>query len=291
MTSNPVARTKATDTAKLPDTLTSQQSTISMFSATGIRTKFQCQCCFETKETKHQGFACDNLESPHLCCAGCIRRYLWLTRETGAPFDCKVGEALCRIPCFSKDGGGGCKANIHVNLERLFNNQEFKQWNDQRASHQEQQGANLVDQAMSKALEQIQIAMKEALTNVRIRACPKCHQAFVKNDDGCNKMRCPVCKTTSCYSCRQQIPPKGYDHFDNRADLNKLATNGKCPLWTDDSIDQVRDQDEMRRVIFELANQVWGESLRTDLQGGQEDISQSSLASSITDLIARLPLE
>ena len=260
-----------------------QQSTSSTFST---NTMFQCQCCFETKETKDQGHACDNLESPHLCCTECIRRYLWLAREIEAPYDCQAGNPLCCVPCFSKDG---CESHIQVNLERLFDGQELRQWNEYRAfeAQNNKQGENLVDKAMSKALKQIQIAMKEALTSVRVRACPECHQAFVKNDDGCNKMRCPVCKVNSCYLCREKVSPKGYDHFDDRFNQHKPAKAGKCPLWTD-SIDKVRDQDEMRTAIFELANKAWEEYLKTDLYEGWEDISQSSLASSVADLVARL---
>jgi hypothetical protein len=234
----------------------------SRFSA-GIRTTFQCQCCFETKETKEQGLACDNIESPHMFCTKCIRRYLWSSRETGVPFEIASGESLCRIPCFSHKHG--CSGTIHVKLERLWKPRELQQWQEQQnpVQQQEEEEASVGGKAMSKAMEQIQIAMKEALTKTRVRTCPNCHQAFVKNDDGCNKMTCPVCRTTSCYLCRNEIPPKGYQHF-----TNKLATTkGKCPLWTDDSIDQVRDQDEMRRVLFELANKVWEEYLRTDSGG------------------------
>jgi hypothetical protein len=280
-------------------------------------TTLQCQCCFETKKENHLGMAysCDNHQGSHVFCSDCIRRYLWSSRETGAPYDNHGTTGVCRIPCFCSDTG--CQSTIHVHLERLWNNpRELQQWNElqqqlqlQRANNtdadtneqqqqQQQQGGSLVDKAMSKAVEQIQIAMKEALTTVRVRSCPKCRQAFVKNDDGCNKMTCPSCKTTSCYLCRTTIPSKGYEHFHN---TNQAATKwnrrvverNTCPLWTDHSIDQVSDEEEMRRVILGLANQVWEEYLGADLQQkGQslyEQISEASLNSSIADLIARLP--
>jgi len=284
--------------SKAPPNLKPIPSSPSMRSATGIRTLFQCQCCFETKETRHHGLCCDDLHRPHMYCADCVRRYLWLARETRDPMDYNAGESLCRIPCFSTNDGS-CTGCVFVNLDRIFTRQQLNQWKEEHASlmQQEQTGVereeeNLVGQAMARAMEKIQNAMKEALTNVKVRSCPKCNQAFVKNDDGCNKMKCPVCKTTSCYLCRKEVSPDGYDHFVNRAPVNGLDPNGKCPLWTDNSVDQLRDQDEMRQVIFELANKVWEEYLRMDVQeGGQEDVSNASVSSSVADLLARLPQE
>lgn len=49
------------------------------------------------------------------------------------------------------------------------------------------------------------LQIEEAMTEARIRHCPRgCKQGFYKVE-GCNKMTCPTCKTWICYVCRSAI--------------------------------------------------------------------------------------
>ncbi|KAH8925780.1 hypothetical protein BT69DRAFT_1216116, partial [Atractiella rhizophila] len=59
-------------------------------------------------------------------------------------------------------------------------------------------------------LHQVEEAMSEAL----LRVCPneRCKNRFIK-EDGCNKMWCPSCRTSSCYLCGAVV--SDYSHFRN----------------------------------------------------------------------------
>jgi hypothetical protein len=142
---------------------------------------------------------------------------------------------------------------------------------------------------MERAQEHMQLAMKEALTNIKVRTCPTCQQEFVKDEDGCNKMKCTMCGATQCYICRKPVSSRGYDHFDNsvRDHGHKNTNINSCPLWTDKAADRERDLEEMRQLLFGMANQVWEESLRN--VGGGEDLdgmSHDSMTSSLAAILA-----
>ena len=114
------------------------------------------------------------------------------------------------------------------------------------------------------------LQVEEAMTQARIRHCPKgCKQGFYKVE-GCNKMTCPQCKTFICYVCRAEIPrvrisstgvicavielffsqknfPQsfnqsvGYQHFCQKPHCNHKA--GKCegcPLYSNAEEDDAR---------------------------------------------------
>ncbi|KAJ7125457.1 hypothetical protein C8R43DRAFT_1030232 [Mycena crocata] len=90
--------------------------------------------------------------------------------------------------------------------------------------------------------------IEEAMTRALMRNCPKCQQAFIK-EQGCNKMSCPNinCRALSCYICRKLIT--GYDHFNQQPGPPAVATSSKagakCPLW--DSVEQ-RHADEVKEA-------------------------------------------
>ena len=69
--------------------------------------------------------------------------------------------------------------------------------------------------------------VEEAMTNARVRECPKCKTRFYKTE-GCNKMTCS-CKHVICYICRQTI--KNYSHFCQTPNCDHKSCN-KCPLFT-----------------------------------------------------------
>jgi hypothetical protein len=241
-------------------------------STTGIQTTFICACCHGSKRTKESGYSCDNLLSPHLVCSDCVRQYLWSTKDTRAPYGMLGSHAkpICQLPCFtSLDGRSSCHCpfKIHVQLRNLFKAQELKEWAVREQEHMQEmapksplsatQKQTRVDAKDDRAAplspkQQIQVAMKEAATNARVRSCAMCDQTLNKSQNGCNAMKCLVCHTVSCYVCRQVVPPGGYDtHFDMFGD-----DKSKCPLLTDAETDRKREEEDMKRDIMALANQV-----------------------------------
>ncbi|KAJ3514201.1 hypothetical protein NMY22_g14821 [Coprinellus aureogranulatus] len=84
------------------------------------------------------------------------------------------------------------------------------------------------------------LLVEEAMSKALVRNCPKCSKAFIK-EQGCNKMKCPSCKTLSCYVCRKVIT--GYQHFAQQDAHGRLrpGQRGKCPLF------DVEDLEELHR--------------------------------------------
>ncbi len=73
------------------------------------------------------------------------------------------------------------------------------------------------------------LSVEEAMTEARIRECPKCKTRFFKIE-GCNKMTC-TCNTLICYICRADVTKVGYAHFCQAAHCDH-KTCGKCKLYT-----------------------------------------------------------
>lgn len=92
------------------------------------------------------------------------------------------------------------------------------------------------------------LTVEEAITNAKIRKCPKCNQGFIKSD-GCNKIRCG-CGTFVCYVCRAKI--KDYSHFCQTPHCGH-QTCKKCPLYTKSEEDDAR---AMREAGLTAAKQV-----------------------------------
>jgi TRIAD3 protein (E3 ubiquitin-protein ligase RNF216) len=76
--------------------------------------------------------------------------------------------------------------------------------------------------------ENARAKVADAMTAAVVRNCPCCKKPFVK-EEGCNKMKCPNCKTLSCYLCRQKI--SGYEHFCRTPHCDHSSCN-KCILFT-----------------------------------------------------------
>jgi TRIAD3 protein (E3 ubiquitin-protein ligase RNF216) len=96
------------------------------------------------------------------------------------------------------------------------------------------------------------LTVEEAITNAKIRKCPKCSQGFIKSD-GCNKIRCG-CGAFVCYVCRAKI--KDYSHFCQTPHCEH-QTCRKCPLYTKSEED---DERAMREAGLTAAKQVQTES-------------------------------
>ncbi|RXW21484.1 hypothetical protein EST38_g4390 [Candolleomyces aberdarensis] len=84
------------------------------------------------------------------------------------------------------------------------------------------------------------LTIEESMTKALLRNCPSCPNAFIK-EDGCNKMTCPGCGTTSCYVCRKRIN-NGYNHFYNNH-RRGIAANGRCPLWDAKPLQELHTQE------------------------------------------------
>jgi hypothetical protein len=97
----------------------------------------------------------------------------------------------------------------------------------------------------------------EAMTEAKVRKCPNCDVAFLK-ESGCNKMKCPSCRCHMCYVCRSPVQRQGYDHFCQHSyDSCKKCT--KCPLWTRN--DEKTDRRRVAQVATNEANRIWELSL------------------------------
>lgn len=95
------------------------------------------------------------------------------------------------------------------------------------------------------------LTVEEAISNAKIRKCPKCAKGFIK-DDGCNKIRCG-CGTFVCYICNAKI--KDYSHFCQTPHCQHTGSSckGKCPLFTKSDEDDAR---AMREAGLAAAKQV-----------------------------------
>jgi TRIAD3 protein (E3 ubiquitin-protein ligase RNF216) len=76
------------------------------------------------------------------------------------------------------------------------------------------------------------LSMEDAMTEAKIRKCPKCGLCFLKSE-GCNKMTCK-CGTLTCYICREEIDKKtGYAHFCQAFNCqHDTPACSKCPLYS-----------------------------------------------------------
>ena len=103
------------------------------------------------------------------------------------------------------------------------------------------------------------LKVEEAISNAKIRTCPKpgCGKKFVKEGNECNKMTC-ACGTFSCYVCRALITREvGYQHFCRTPHCTHASCE-QCPLYSNVEED---DKRAMREAGFEAAEQVRSESL------------------------------
>jgi hypothetical protein len=81
------------------------------------------------------------------------------------------------------------------------------------------------------------LTVEEALTQARIRACPKCKTKFYKIE-GCNKMTCS-CGINICYVCRKDITKEKYKHFCQIPHCTHNTCN-RCKLYTNSVEDDIQ---------------------------------------------------
>jgi TRIAD3 protein (E3 ubiquitin-protein ligase RNF216) len=78
------------------------------------------------------------------------------------------------------------------------------------------------------------LKVEEALSDAKIRICPKCKKKSIKSE-GCNKIQCP-CGMIFCYVCRARIDQVGYEHFCRVPHCDHSAC-GQCKLFSNDQED------------------------------------------------------
>merc|ERR1712032_1755595 len=76
--------------------------------------------------------------------------------------------------------------------------------------------------------------LEERVAEFHLKRCPnpKCQKAMEKTE-GCNHMKCPGCKTHSCYLCGQRIDAnRPYDHYkDGQKGGGKDNEDSKCVVY------------------------------------------------------------
>lgn len=124
-----------------------------------------------------------------------------------------------------------------------------------------------------KRQDEGRLKVEEAISEAKIRKCPKCQTSFVKSD-GCNKMSCP-CGVRMCYICRGQLNKKDpYSHFCQTPHC-KHTSCGKCTLYSKADED---DERAMREAGISAAqayrNQLSQEDQAVEVQINVDQILQ-----------------
>jgi TRIAD3 protein (E3 ubiquitin-protein ligase RNF216) len=102
------------------------------------------------------------------------------------------------------------------------------------------------------------LAVEEAISEAKIRKCPKCSKGVIKSD-GCNKISCS-CGAHFCYVCRAKI--LNYTHFCQVALCRHIDCKG-CPLYTNGEEDDAR---AMRKAGLKAANEVRKDDVNIDVE-------------------------
>jgi len=240
-----------------------------------------CQCCYQDAVNV---VGCNG---NHSFCMRCVSKYIEEWLYGGANYQLlRTKEQIQALSCPSPE----CKLGYLENdaIKKALSPRVWMQYQEkmscvQRASENGEDYFSVVeenvsdeshDSAMwssaSSIIERKVHDLEEALTNAKVRQCPTCSRRFLKDEDFCNRMKCSRCKTCICYICNQVVDSTGYDHFCKKKE-GGCGKCGKCPLWTED--DSKRDDERIRDVAFDVANQIWEESLlrKNDL-GTTEEI-------------------
>ena len=123
--------------------------------------------------------------------------------------------------------------------------------------------------------EQGRLRIEEALSEAKMRTCPKCKKKFIKSD-GCNKMTC-ACGMKMCYVCREPLVTNTpYNHFCQKPHCDHKKC-GKCTLYSNDKEDDeqaMREAGIAAKENFEakLQNEAGGATMASALQLNVDDI-------------------
>jgi hypothetical protein len=125
------------------------------------------------------------------------------------------------------------------------------------------------------------LKIEEALSETKMRTCPKCNKKFIKSD-GCNKMTC-ACGMKMCYVCRKPLDKvKGnvYIHFCQIFECDHLSC-GKCRLYSNDAED---DAQAMREAGI-AAKEAFEANLQNENDGGGEAVTTKDLQLNVDEIM------
>ncbi|KAA0187653.1 hypothetical protein HAZT_HAZT000521 [Hyalella azteca] len=214
-----------------------------------------CPICCEDEILEEDMRACASLDSPHLFCKTCVRRYceeqigqgsLKFTCLEGSckeEFSLNVLKTVLKSSVFSNllkrkqaeeivaAGIADLECCPFCNFATIMPNKEDKIFNClnpeclkdtcrlcKELSHIPLRCEEVETKSQLSARTYLENQMSEAM----VRECYKCGQRFIK-EDGCNKMVCS-CGAVMCYLCKKPI--RGYDHF---TDQGRAAAGGLTP--------------------------------------------------------------
>ena len=114
------------------------------------------------------------------------------------------------------------------------------------------------------------LKIEEALTQAKIRTCPKCKKNFIKSD-GCNKMTC-ACGMKICYVCRAPLNKlkNPYAHFCQEPHCDHSSC-GRCKLYS-----KTEEDDELAmREAGIAAKEAYEQKLQTEDGEAAENLNLS----------------
>ncbi|XP_061702387.1 E3 ubiquitin-protein ligase RNF216 isoform X2 [Syngnathoides biaculeatus] len=129
------------------------------------------------------------------------------------------------------------------------------------------------EQVLEKDEIRMRVLIEERMTAARVRKCVKCGMGLVKSE-GCNRMSCR-CGSCMCYLCREAIT--GYNHFCQHARSPGAPCRHcrKCSLWTDPTLDDERNIQEIQKEGEVQLNKKFADNLEKRVGPPPEDIHKS----------------
>jgi len=100
-------------------------------SMNSVRTTFVCECCAERKSARDHGHRCDDWDTPHMVCSGCIRNYLETPNAKFRMVESSNNQTIYQVKCFTALDGTSChdcNAKISFDLKQVFPLADLESW-------------------------------------------------------------------------------------------------------------------------------------------------------------------